>query len=59
LSTSSGDHDGDDDRLPLRWGVILLGALGTGAAVSFLGGPLAGFGAGLATTALLYKILGR
>jgi hypothetical protein len=56
--TSSTDGN-DDDRLPLRWGVILLGALGTGAVVGFLGGPLAGFGAGLAITALLYKILGH
>ena len=57
MSTSTDGND--DDRLPLRWGVILLGALGSGAVIGFLGGPLAGFGAGLAITGLLYKILGR
>lgn len=58
MSTDTGGQDNDDDRLPLRWGVILLGALGAGIAAGYLGGPLIGWGTGMATTALLYKILG-
>ncbi|HEV2784240.1 MAG TPA: hypothetical protein VGX25_33055 [Actinophytocola sp.] len=57
MSTGTDDHD-KDDRLPLRWGVILLGALGAGIAAGFAGGPLTGWATGLATTALLYQILG-
>jgi hypothetical protein len=58
LSTNADDGN-KDDRLPLRWAVILLGALGAGIAASFIGGPLAGWATGLATTAVLFKILGR
>lgn len=46
-----------DDRLPLRWGVIILGALGAAIIVGYLAGVLAGWTMGVATTALLHKIL--
>ncbi|TCO55628.1 hypothetical protein [Actinocrispum wychmicini] len=49
----------NDDRLPLRWGVILATAAGVGVLAGVLGGPLAGLGAGLAVTGLLSQILGH
>ena len=48
----------DNDRLLLRWTVILLVALGAGLVAGHLGGLLVGWGTGLATVALLYKIVG-
>ena len=46
------DSQNGDDRLPLRWAVILLGAIGAGVGAGYLGGPLAGWGVAVATTAL-------
>lgn len=48
----------DDDRLPLRWGVILLAALGASLVAAATGGPIAGWGTALVTAAVLNKILG-
>ena len=47
-----------DERLPLRWAVILFVAVGAGIAAGYLGGPVAGWGTALATTALLFKVIG-
>lgn len=47
-----------DDRLPLRWGVILLAAVGAGIGTACIGGPLVGFGFAVTVTGLLFKILG-
>lgn len=47
-----------DDRLPLRWGVILAIAIGAGLGVGVAGGPIAGIGVGIAITGLLSTILG-
>lgn len=47
-----------DDRLPLRWTVILVVAIGAGLVAGHLGGPVAGWGVWLGTAALLYKIVG-
>jgi len=47
-----------DDRLSLRWGVILTVAVGTGFGTGALAGPVAGIGIALATTGLLSNILG-
>jgi hypothetical protein len=59
----SGDDDermqSQDERLPLRWGVILLGAAVFGAGLGMLGGPLAGLGTGLAVVGLMSRILGH
>lgn len=57
MSADDGSQNKDDGRLPLRWAVILFVALGAGVGAGFLGGPLAGWGVGLATTALLFNIL--
>jgi hypothetical protein len=38
--------------------VILLVAIGAGLGAGLFGGPLAGWGVGVATTALLYRIVG-
>jgi hypothetical protein len=47
----------DPERLPLRWGVILMAAAGAGAAAFAAGGPLAAIGvAGLVVTTL-HKVL--
>ena len=37
-----------DDRLPLRWGVILAIAIGAGLGAGVVGGPIAGIGVGIA-----------
>lgn len=50
--------DNEDDRLPLRWALIILVALGAGLVAGHLADPLVGWGTGLATVALLYKIVG-
>jgi hypothetical protein len=55
---ADGGPEQDNERLSLRWTVILVIALGAGIAAGHLGGPLAGWGTGLATVALLYKIVG-
>jgi hypothetical protein len=46
-----------DRRLPLRWGVILIGALGTACVVASASGTIAAGAAALAVTALLHRIL--
>jgi hypothetical protein len=46
-----------DDRLPLRWGVILMAAITAAVGVGYLSGPLAGWTVGMAMTALLSNIL--
>jgi hypothetical protein len=47
----------DLERLPLRWGVILMAAIGTGAAAFMAGSTLAAIGvAGMVVTAL-HKVL--
>jgi hypothetical protein len=48
-----------DDRLPLRWGVILAIAVGAGLGVGVAGGLVAGIGVGIAITGLLSTTLGR
>jgi hypothetical protein len=50
--------NGSDDRLPLRWGVILAIAVGAGLGAGVAGGLIAGVGAGIAITGLLSAILG-
>lgn len=55
---TDGGQENKDDRLPLRWAVILVVAVGAGVAAGYVGGPLAGWGTGLATVALFYKIVG-
>lgn len=57
MSTETGRQGKDDDRLPLRWGVILLGAAGAGIGAAWLGGALVGIGFGVTMTGLLFKIL--
>lgn len=52
----SGDKR--DERLPLRWGVILIAAAGVAVFAAQHGGPLAGLGAAIAATGLLFKVLG-
>ena len=49
---------GSDDRLPLRWGVILAIAVGAGLGVGVVGGLIAGVGVGIAITGLLSTTLG-
>ena len=56
---ADGGSEDENDRLPLRWTVILFIAIGAGIVAGYLGGPLAGWGTGLATVALLYKIVGN
>ena len=54
----NGTQGKTDDRLPLRWAVILLAAVAAGIGTAFLGGPLVGIGFGVSVTGLLFKILG-
>lgn len=56
---ADNENENEDDRLPLRWALIIVVALGAGLVAGRLGGPLAGWGTGLATVALLYKIVGH
>lgn len=49
----------EDERLPLRWAVILFVALGAGIGAGFLLGPVVGWGTGLGTATALYKIVGK
>ena len=49
----------DDDRLPMRWAVIIAVSIGTGLVAGHFGGPIAGLTAGLAVMALMHQILGR
>jgi hypothetical protein len=48
------NHKGTEERLPLRWLVILSVATAVGIAVGLFGGVVAGVPAGLAATALLH-----
>ncbi|MGW5720558.1 hypothetical protein ACWEVP_30605 [Amycolatopsis sp. NPDC003865] len=60
MATKNGTGGSDgDERLPLRWGVILAIAVGVGVLAGSLGGPLAGLGTGLAVCGLLYQVLGH
>ncbi len=56
---TDGGQEDKDERLPLRWAVIIVVAIGAGVAAGHVGGPLAGWGTGLATVALLYKVVGE
>lgn len=47
-----------DERLPLRWGVILSVAVGVGIGVGTQGGVVAGVGTGLVVVGLLFQMLG-
>ncbi|RSN53535.1 hypothetical protein DMH01_38145 [Amycolatopsis sp. WAC 04182] len=60
-ANGTGDPGGanSDERLPLRWAVILTIAVGAGLLAGFLGGPLAGLGVGIAVCGLLTQILGH
>ena len=51
-------RDRTDDRLPLRWAVILLATIASGIGVAAISGGVAGWGAALATLAVLHKVLG-
>jgi hypothetical protein len=59
VNTDEGSKVGPDERLPLRWGVILAVAVGTGIGAGLLGGPLVGLGTGISIVGLLFKILGN
>ncbi|MEW9551882.1 hypothetical protein [Nonomuraea sp. NPDC050783] len=52
-----GQNPGDEHRLPLRWAVILLAALGTGVLVGGLTGPAGGVVAAVAVATLFHAIL--
>ncbi|MFI9450763.1 hypothetical protein [Amycolatopsis sp. NPDC052450] len=59
MTTADRRKTNGDDRLPLRWGVILTISVGAGFLAGFFGSPLAGLGAGLAACGLLFNILGH
>lgn len=48
-----------DERLPLRWAVILLTTVGAGAVAGLLAGPLAAIGTVIAVLGLLAVIVGH
>lgn len=50
-------HSNDQARLPLRWGVILMAAVGAGAAAFVGGGSLPAIGAVLLVISTLHKVL--
>jgi hypothetical protein len=58
VSAPKKSHKGNDDRLPLRWGVILAVAVGAGVGIGVVGGPIAGVCVGIAITGLLSTTLG-
>jgi hypothetical protein len=47
----------DPERLPLRWGVILLATVGAGVTAFMIGGPLAAIGVAGLVVSTLHKIL--
>jgi hypothetical protein len=47
-----------DDRLPVRWALILLVAAAAGIGAGVAGGLVAGWGTALATAAILHKVVG-
>jgi len=47
----------DPERLPLRWGVIIMAAAGAGAAVFAVGGLLAAIGVAGVVVTTLHKVL--
>jgi len=53
-----GKRTRTDDRLPLRWAVILFAAVAAGLEAGTVGGVVAGWGTALATAAVLHRILG-
>ena len=50
-------HSNDPERLPLRWGVILIAAVGTGVFAFAVAGPLAAIGAAGFVVSTLHKVL--
>jgi hypothetical protein len=51
--------DRSDDRLPLRWGLIVICAVAAGITMGTAWGSPAGVGTGLAVAGLLGRILGN
>jgi hypothetical protein len=47
----------DPERLPLRWGVILMAAVSVGAAAFAAGGPLAAIGLAGLVVSTLHRVL--
>jgi hypothetical protein len=47
----------DPERLPLRWGVIIMAAAGAGAVAFAAGGPLAAIGVASLVATTLHKVL--
>lgn len=45
------------ERLPLRWGLILIAAVGAGTAAFAVGGPLAAIGLAALIVSTLHKVL--
>jgi hypothetical protein len=59
-SRNEEDKPPPDDRLPLRWAVIGLAALGAAAAAAAAGQPVyIAIGLALTAAAVLHSILGR
>jgi hypothetical protein len=56
---TEGSPEEKNERLSLRWAFIVFVSLGAGIVAGYLGGPLAGWGTGLGTVAVLYKIVGN
>lgn len=54
-----GKGGGADERLPLRWAVILTVAGAAAIGIGTLAGPVAGVGTGIAITGLLSAIIGH
>lgn len=50
-------HSNDPERLPLRWGVILMAAVGAGATAFAAAGPLAAIGTVGLVISSLHKVL--
>ncbi len=50
-------HSNDPERLPLRWGVILMAAVGAGAVAFAVAGPLAAIGTAGFVVSTLHKAL--
>ncbi len=56
-TSQSSARSNDPERLPLRWGVILMAAVCTGAAAFIVGGPLAAIGVAGFVVSTLHKVL--
>jgi hypothetical protein len=59
VGTVRGRRSRPDERLPLRWGVILAVAAGAGLGLGMWGGPAAGVVVSIAVVGLLFQILGN